>query len=233
VFALYWPAIVVAFVITVTEMTEVVAVIFALGTDPGALGHGAYGAAAGTAVVGSIALGSGAALLALPGTDLLWGASVVLFAFGLFLWRSTLRSYRRARRPASAPSSATPGKSDKVVHFAGGFTVGAIETTEAVIVLLALTAAGYGSSAIVGAFLGGGILLAVAAAVHQRIRRIKVPTLKLGATSLLFTFAVFWAGEAGHVPWPFGDAILIALFLLALVLVRASLEAALRIEGNG
>ena len=201
--SVYLPAFIVAFVITVVEMTEVAAVVFALGAEGQSLGHGAAGAVAGTGVVAVIAVGFGALLIALPSTYLLWGASILLFAFGLFLFRSTVRSYRRQRSPsADSAIGAHPTSNARVLQFGGGFAVGAVEATEAVIVLIALAAAGYGFSALVGALLGGAVLVVAAILVHQQIRRIKVPTLKLGATSMLFTFAVFWGGEAAHFAWP-------------------------------
>jgi Ca2+/H+ antiporter, TMEM165/GDT1 family len=225
--ALYLPALVVAFLITLLEMTEVVALVFAIGADQKTLRHGTLGAVTGTAVVALLALGSGAALIALPHSILLWASAVVLAAFGVFLFRSTLRTYRRERAArAGTPSAAS--RSHAAVQFAGGFTVGAIEATETVVVLIALAAAGYGGSAIVGAVVGGAVLVVAAIAVHERIRRIKVPWLKLGATSLIFTFSVFWAGEALGVPWPGADLFLIPMFVVSLVIVRAGLELFLR-----
>jgi uncharacterized membrane protein len=220
------PALVIAFVITVTEMTEVVALVFALSADAGTVRPGALGAVAGTSTVAVVALASGAAIEALPHADLLWAAAVVLAAFGVFLFRSTLRSYRRARRPGTG----APSKPHGALHFAGGFSVGAVESTEAVIVLLALAAGGAGSSALVGALAGGGVLVVAAALVHERIRRIKVPTLKLGGTAMLFSFATFWAGEAGGVAWPGSDLILIPMFVVAVVVVRGAVALALGTE---
>ena len=205
-----------AFLITVLEMTEVVALVFALGADQRSLRSGAMGAAAGTAVVGGLALGFGAVIVAFPRSDLLWVSAVVLGAFGVFLFRSTLRSYRRAQRPGSAPAL------HPTLQFAGGFSVGAVESIEAVIVLLAIAAAGFGLSALVGAGVGGVLLIAAAAVLHDRIRRLKVPPLKLVATSLLFAFAVFWVGEAAGLPWPYADLSLVPLFLIALGLVRTA-----------
>lgn len=212
------PALVIAFVITVTEMTEVVALVFALSAEAGRVRTGAVGAIAGTGTVAAVALVSGAALQALPHFDLLGASAIVLAAFGGFLFRSTLKSYRRAARPPATPAPA----GQHAAHFAGGFTVGAIEATEAVIVLLALAAGGAGTSALVGALAGGAVLVVAAAIVHERIRKIKVPTLKLGGTSLLFSFAVFWGGEALAVNWPGSDLILIPMFFVALVLVRGA-----------
>jgi len=233
----YVPALVVALVITLVEMTEVVAVVFALTAHHGVIRHGALGAVAGTTVVAVISLGFGAVLLAIPERFLLWGAAAVLFGFGIFLFRSTLRSYRR-ERAAACPATETPAPKPVVtLEFAGGFSVGAIESIETVIVLLALSAAGYGASAIVGAVAGGVLLVAIALVVRERIRRIKVPTLKLGATSMLFTFAVFWGGEAANVPWPWADLFLVPIFLISLVVVRSALELFLRgilpVHGNG
>jgi uncharacterized membrane protein len=212
------PALVIAFVITVTEMTEVVALVFALSAEADRVRTGALGAIAGTGVIAAIALASGAALQSLPHTDLLGASALVLGAFGVFMFRSTLRSYRKALHPGTGG----PPKSAHALHFAGGFSVGAIEATEAVIVLLALAAGGAGTSALIGAVAGGAILVVAAALVHERIRRIKVPTLKLGATSLLFAFAVFWGGEALNVHWPGSDLILIPMFVVAVLLVRGA-----------
>ncbi len=224
---LYLPALVVAFLITLLEMTEVVALVFALGADATSLRHGAAGAIAGTATVALVAVAFGAALVALPHSVLLWASAIVLAAFGVFLFRSTLRTFRRARAAALHPG-APVSPPHRVVQFAGGFTVGAVEATEAVVVLIALAAAGYAGSAVVGALTAGALLVAGAFLVREQIRRIKVPWLKLGATSVIFSFSVFWAGEAVGVQWPGADLFLLVLFAVAVVLVRAALELFLR-----
>ncbi len=226
-FDLYGPALLIAFLITMLEMTEVVALVFALSADHSTIAHGAAGAVSGTATVGLIGLGFGALLLAFPHVDLLWASAIVLLGFGAFLFRSTLKTYRRARTPPGSSGSAPP-KNRAALQFAGGFSVGAVEATEAVIVLLALAAAGYGSSALVGAVVAGAVLVTATAVVHERIRRIKVPWLKLGATSLLFAFAAFWFGEAVGFAWPGSDLILLPLFVIALLIVRGALEVRLR-----
>lgn len=223
--ALYAPALLVAFVITLLEMTEVVALVFALSADARTIAHGALGAVGGTTTVALVALGFGALLIAFPRTDLLWASAIVLTGFGAFLFRSTLKTYRRERATAAGGS---PPVHRPVVQFAGGFSVGAIEATEAVVVLLALAAAGYGVSAIVGAVAAGVVLVGATAVVHERIRRIKVPWLKLGATGLLFAFAAFWFGEAVPFAWPGSDLFLIVLFVAGVVLVRAGVEVGLR-----
>ena len=62
----YYPALVVAFLITVLEMTEVVALVFALAADHTTVRHGALGAVGGTATVAAIAFVFGAILIAFP-----------------------------------------------------------------------------------------------------------------------------------------------------------------------
>jgi len=223
---LYLPAILAAILITVLELTEVVALVFALSADAGTIRHGALGAVGGVAVVGAIALGFGAAIIAFPHEYLLWGSAAVLVAFGVFLYRSTLRSYRRFA--AQRAGAASPPTGHRAVQFAGGFTVGAIETTEVVVVLIAIAAAGYGFSALIGAVVGGLALVAATALVHEKIRRIKVPWLKLGATAMLFSFAIFWAGEAAGFDWPGADLILIPLLVAFAVVVRGSIGWVLR-----
>ena len=66
--------------------------------------------------------------------------------------------------------------------------------------------------------------------MHDQIRKIKVPWLKVGGTSLVFTFAVFWGGEAAGVQWPGGDLFLIPLVLLALLLVRGGVGLVMRLS---
>ncbi|MFI5418763.1 MAG: hypothetical protein ACHQ2Y_07720 [Candidatus Lutacidiplasmatales archaeon] len=215
------PSLVLAFVITIVEMTEVVALVFAFAAEHHTVRDGALGAVAGTATVALVAVAFGAAIIALPRDALLWASAFVLAAFGVFLFRSTLRTYRKARLGGSHAPSAKSGKAS-AAQFGGGFTVGAIEAVETVIVLIALAAHGEGSSAIVGSLVAGAVLVGAALIVHERIRKIKVPLLKLGATSMLVSFAVFWGGEAAGVAWPYADLFLLPLFLLSVGVVRGA-----------
>jgi uncharacterized membrane protein len=223
VLTLYWPVFVPAFLIVLLEMTEVVALVFALGAGTPGLRTAIYGALAGTALVSVIALLAGAAIERLPPDLLLAPSAIVLAAFGVFLFRSTLRSYRRAQ--AAAGGRGPSVEPHPVVQFGSGFSVGAVETTEAVIVLVALAAPGYGFTTLVGAVTAGVLLVVLAWLLHGQIRRIKVPSLKAAATALLFTFSAFWAGEAFGFSWPGGDLFLLPLFLVAALLVRGGVLA--------
>jgi uncharacterized membrane protein len=177
----------------------------------------------------AVAVGFSAALLTFPEEILLWASAVVLAGFGVFLLRSTLRSYRRARTlGAGAPPKTSPPRTGQHVQFMGGFTVGVVESVETVVVLIALAAAGYAFSAVVGALIGGAVLVGVAIPLHEQVRKIKVPWLKWFGTALVFSYAVFWGGEAAGVAWPGGDLFLLLLVGLALLLVRLAIEADLR-----
>ncbi|MEM0129644.1 MAG: hypothetical protein QXG65_05750 [Thermoplasmata archaeon] len=211
-----------ALAITLIEYTEVVVLVYALGSEEGTLRHGAAGAAAGTAVVAAVAVTAGGILARIPSDALLGASAIVLAGFGVFLFRSTLKTYRRVRSPPPSTPMRPPA------HFAGGFAVGAIETTEAAIVLVPLAAGGQATAALAGALVAAAALAVAVALVHERVRRIKTPGLKLGATGLLFAFAVYWAGEAAGIAWPGGDLTLIPLFVAGVLLVRVALEAFLR-----
>jgi uncharacterized membrane protein len=234
VLALDPAAVLLALVITVIELTEVVALVFALRSESGTVRTGAFGAVLGVAAVGAVTLGIGAAIRLLPTWVLLAAAAIVLTGMGVFLFRSTLKSYRRARRPSGAAAPGKPGN-ERVLQFTGGVTVGAVEMTEVAVVLIGVAAGGQGLAAGVGFALGSAALVAFAFALHGQIRKIKVPTLKLGATCMLFTFAVFWAGEVLAVPWPLrntaaADLVLLPIFAVVFLAVRAAL--AWRLNGT-
>lgn len=239
-----WGALLVAFLITVLELTEVVAVVYAIGAGSRSMRPAAAGASGGVVLVALIALGTGVAITRFPLQYTLVGAALLLWGFGFFLLRSTLRTYlREARKKRGIQSTKRggleePGLSDHAL-LAGSFSVGVVETVEAVVVLVALTAGGFGLEAALGFILGGILLLGVGVTLHERIRRLKVPPLKWVATSLLFTFAVFWSGESaglwsritfptvGGVVVP-ADVVLLPVFAVALALVWVAIALRLR-----
>ncbi len=218
---LYLPALLVAFVITLLEMTEVVILVVAVSADHPTARPGAAGAVVGVSAVAVVALAVGVSITLIHPVFLLLVSGVLLAAFGVFLFRSTLRTYRRAAAP---PSAIPPPKFGSAVQFGTGLTAGAVEAVETVVVLLGITAAGYGTSAVVGALVAGGLLVVLAFAIHEQLRKVKVPWLKLVATSMLFTFAVFWFGEALGIAWPYADLSLLPLFTAAILIVRGAVQ---------
>lgn len=219
-------ALVLAFVITLIEMTEVAVLVLALSAEDEALRHAAAGAVAGVAVVAVAAAVVGGVVSMIPSAELLAASAVVLTGFGVFLFRSTLRTYRASRALASGAPVAP--RRPPVVHFAGGFTVGVVEAVETVLVLIPLAAAGQATAALLGALSAGAVLVVAVLLVHEQIRKVKTAWLKLGATALIFTYAVFWWGEAFGVAWPLGDLFLIPLFIAGVVIVRAAIAFFLR-----
>jgi uncharacterized membrane protein len=231
-------ALLISFLITVLELTEVVAIVYALGAGRSSLRPGALGSASGVAVVGAVGLVVGIGLSAIPSDYTLIVGSALLWGFGFFLLRSTVKTYFKEAKKARgiAESGGHEGDEHLSDHalFAAAFSVGMVETTEAVIVLVAVAAGGYGLEALLGFAAGAALLFTLGVVLHERIRRIKVPPLKWVGTSLLFTFAAFWAIEslvdAGRLAWPslpYGvppDVLLLPLFLMALGLVRVAVS---------
>lgn len=233
---------VVAVLITDLELTEVVAMVYALGTGSKRLTYGLLGAVAGVAVVGTLGLVAGAALTHFPLQWTLLAGAVVLYAFGLFLFRSTGRTYyreaqARADETMVASKKFEPDALGDRALFGAALSVSMVETAEAVIVLVGLAAAGSGWEALEGFIVGGAILVCAGFILHERIRRLKVPALKWVGTSLLFTFAMFWtfewADETGRLTLPSvpiigSDILVLPLFLMSLVLVRAGVQVDVR-----
>jgi len=231
-------AVLVGFLITLLELTEVIAIVYALGAGNRNTFPAVSGAVSGVAFVGVLSLGVGLALDRVPASVTLATGALLLLAFGGFLFRSTVKSYLRQARALRASKGPAPSEPPEEALgsralFAGAFTVGAIEMLEAAIVLIALAAGGFGEEAILGFVLGAVVLVGLGLALHTQIRKVKVPSLKWVATSLILSFAVFWFGETlqalGRFSWPsLGplpvDAWILPLFLAMLVLVRAGVE---------
>ena len=234
-------ALLAAVLITVLELTEVVAIVYALGAGAKNMRPGLAGAVAGVGVVGGIALvvGYGLTQVANRGylTYTLIAGAGVLWFFAFFLLRSTFKTYLKEDRKKRGVAAGGPVHHDEGLGpralFATAFSVGAIETLEAVVVLIGLVLGGSAWEAVVGAVIGGVILVAAGIALHERIRRMKVPPLKWIATSLLFTFAVFWTveslGNLGVISWPStihgipSDIVLVPFFIVSFLAVRVAI----------
>jgi uncharacterized membrane protein len=228
-------ALLVAFLITVLELTEVVAIVYALSASNRSMRQGVLGAISGVVFVSLLALVAGVVIVqyqSVAETILLIVSALLLWGFGIVLFRSTIKSYfKEALKKKGTGDKGSQPVTDELgskALFSGGFSVGAVETLEAVIVLLALTAGGYGDEAVIGFIAGGALLLILGYVLHDSIRKVKVPPLKWVGTTLLFTFAIFWSGEsmedAGWFNWPtfgtnFSDIVLVPIFVLTLVAV--------------
>jgi tetratricopeptide (TPR) repeat protein len=168
-------------------------------------------------------------------------SALILWVFGVFFFRSTVKTYyREARKKYGLENKRKKSIMDEIgakALFTGGFSVGSVETLEAMIVLLALTTGGFGWEALFG-FIGGGVLLlTLGYMLHEQIRKIKVAPLKWFGSTMIFTFAVFWTGEALDYlkvfEWPtllnqYPDIFLIPLFVLTLFAVWLAVD--IRVE---
>lgn len=237
-------ALLAAFLITMLELTEVVAVVYALGAGAKSMLPGAAGAVSGAAVVGGISLGIGFGLGAIPIRYTLVVGALLLYGFGCFLLRSTVKTYFREAKKAAGikdPFQSKEGSDalDDRALFAGAFSVGAIEMLEAAVVLIAIAAGGFAIEAVIGFAVGATILIVIGFVMRESIRKIKIPQLKWLATSLLFTFAVFWSleslVEAGRLSWPQlggvpDDVLILPIFLIALLFVRIAVDIGVKVR---
>jgi uncharacterized membrane protein len=240
-------ALLTAFLITVTEMTEVVAIVYALGAESKHMRPGLSGACAGVAVVGGISLVIGFALTRaaqISEVATLSIGALLLWFFAFFLLRSTFKTYVREDRKSRGVASTWHGESHEGLGpralFASAFSVGVIESLEACVVLIGLVAAGSVWESVVGAVVGGALLVTLGFFLHERIRKVKVPPLKWVATSMLFTFATFWsledAGDLKWVSWPAtvlgvpSDILLVPIFLAAFASVAVAVRIRIRLD---
>lgn len=230
-------ALLVAFLITLLEMTDVVALVYALGAGARTMRPGFTGAVLGVALVAVAGAVVSENVLINQGPDALTHAvgTVMLWAFAFLLLRSTNKTYvkearkragkKEAKKAYPAPESLTPRD-----LFMTGFTVGIGEAMEALVPLLGLTAQGWQVEVLAGAILGGCVIVIVGFFLHEHVKKVKVPTLKWATTSLLFAFAVLYTWEALgelHLVWYTAyfdgvpnDVLLLPLFFAALLFVR-------------
>jgi uncharacterized membrane protein len=237
-------ALLTAFLITVLELTEVVAVVYAMGAGARSLRPAGFGATAGVAAVGipSLVLVVGVRFFQVGEFWLLSAGAIVLYAFGLFLLRSTVKTYFKEAKKRRGLTETGASHEEGLGHrslFATAFSIAVIETVEAAIVLIPLGTT-FPWEALAGFAVGGALLLTAGILLHERIRKLKVPPLKWVATSLLFTFAVFWTGEALGQPelgarfvWPNvgplpPDIFLLPLFAVAFGLVGLAVSLRVR-----
>jgi uncharacterized membrane protein len=244
-----WAAVGTAFLVALIEMTDVFALVYALGAGARSMRPGLQGATGGVAVVAliGIVIGSGLSLAQTEFSEaaIHVTATVVLWGFGVVLFRSTLKSYiqearKQAGRPTPKKTFRDPGSMTWSELTILGFTVGATETFEAVVPLLALSAQGMAPEAIVGGILGGLVLVPIGWVLRERVKRIKVPPLKWVTTSAVFAFAAQWTFEAlvevGATPLsPNTSAFELALFIppfliAALLVTRGTIELWVRDE---
>jgi uncharacterized membrane protein len=203
-----------AFGIVALEFVEAAAVGLALYADSHTHKAFAY-VALGIVAVLIPTLIVGAAIGLLPQVYVLLVGGVLLAYFGRRLVKSARRSVYFQRKGSVKQEVFEKGV------FATGFSVGAIESFEAAIVLVGLLPQEYGSTL---AGVGAGTALVVVATyiLRSQVRKIKQANMKVAVASILLSFAVFWFAELVWKVFSIGelnDLILIPIFAVWFVTI--------------
>jgi Ca2+/H+ antiporter, TMEM165/GDT1 family len=220
-----------SFVEAVEALTIVLAVGLARGWRPALTG-----ATAALAALALIVAGLGPLLGAVPLRALQFAVGVLLLLFGLrWLRKAILRSIgvialhdedaAFARETRELTEAQRRASAFDWVAGAAAFKAVLVEGIEVVFIVIAVGAArgllGFASAGAVAACVA---VAAIGAAIHRPLARVPENGLKFAVGVMLSAFGLFWTGESLGVPWPGGDAAIlafIALFLaVALALVR-------------
>jgi len=221
------------------EATEALTILLASGITRGwrSTFEGAFLALACLAV---IVVGVGTALIRYVPLDVLRTVvGMLLLIFGLqWLTKAILRQtgfkpphdehdiYNKEVASLSKGTGILRGQRDSL-GFAVSFKGVLLEGMEVVMIVigfgLATKSGNQLGTASLGALLGVGVMVAVAAVVAKPLAKVPENYMKLGVGCLLTLFGTFWMGEGVGVQWPFDDAFLLVLlaiiFLATLCLI--------------
>ena len=224
-----------SFVEAVEALTVVLAVGLARGWRPALTG-----AAAALAALGLIVAILGPLLGAVPLHALQFVVGVLLLMFGLrWLRKSILRAIGiiALHDEDAAFASETRGLTEAGQRQARGldwiagvtaFKAVLLEGIEVVFIVIAVGAGrGFLGLASAGALAACVAVAVIGAAVHRPLARVPENALKFAVGVMLSAFGLFWTGEGLGVPWPGGDAALLAFAALFLI-VGLSLVAFLK-----
>jgi Ca2+/H+ antiporter, TMEM165/GDT1 family len=223
-----------AFLASAVEAVEAMTIVLAVGITRGwrstLVGAGA------AALVLALAVGVlGPAVAALPLDTLRIVVGGLLLVFGLQWLRKailrasglkamhdedeTFREETEAARRAGTETKAGLDWFGFVVSFKGVF----LEGLEVIFIVITFGLNAHSMpTAIVGAAIGGAIVLVAGIVLHRPLARVPENTIKFAVGLLLSTFGTFWAVEglgvfkaqSESLEWPGGDAALLALLAL-------------------
>jgi uncharacterized membrane protein len=224
-----WAIFVAAFVGSLIELVEVLAVVLVVGRVAGwrnALAGA--GSAVGLVAVATLVVGSGLALIPARPLELL--AGLILLGFGQAWARSVTKYYGgvlgapdddNARLREQLARDGGRGGWDTVA-LATAFKSSLVESFEIAIVVIGLgTAGGKWYEAIGGALVASVFLVCAAFWLRTSLERVPVKPAKFVAASLLMGFGTYWVGEGIGFGWPGGVLSLIWLPLLWGLLMAA------------
>jgi Ca2+/H+ antiporter, TMEM165/GDT1 family len=220
--SLSWAVFLGAFVGSLIELVEVLAVVLVVGRVAG-WRNAVVGAGSAVGLVALAALVVGKGLALIPARPLELVAGLILLGFGQAWARSVMKYYGgvlgasanedEALRQRLANGGARGGWDP--VALATAFKSSLLESFEIAIVVIGLgTAGGRWSEAIGGALVATLMLLIFAFWLRAPLQRVPVKPAKFAAAALLMGFGTYWLGEGLGFGWPGGMASLIWLPLL-------------------
>jgi Ca2+/H+ antiporter, TMEM165/GDT1 family len=215
-----WAVFLGAFVGSLIELVEVLAVVLVIGRVAGWRNAivGA-GSAVGLVAVAALVVGKGLALI--PARPLELVAGLILLGFGQAWARSATKYYAGV---LGAPAEVEEGLRQQLsqdgarggwdpVALATAFKSSLLESFEIAIVVIGLgTAGGRWFEAISGALVATVMLMVFAFWLRAPLQRVPVKPAKFAAAALLMGFGTYWVGEG--LGWPGGMVSLIWLPLL-------------------
>ena len=216
-----WAIFLGAFVGSLIELVEVLAVVLVVGRVAGWRNAlvGA-GSAIGLVVIAALVVGRGLALVPARPLELL--AGVILLAFGQAWARSATRYYGGALESHDDEERiqeqlARGGERDgwDAVAVATAFKSSLLESFEIAIVVIGLgTAGGNWFESIGGALVATAALVCFAFWLRASLEKVPVKPAKFIAATLLMGFGTYWVGEGLGFEWPGGMLSLLWLPLL-------------------
>jgi uncharacterized membrane protein len=218
---LSWAVFLGAFVGSLIELVEVLAVVLVVGRVAGWRNAlvGA-GSAVGLVAVAALVVGRGLALV--PARPLEFIAGAILLGFGQAWARSATKYYGGALEvhedDEGLQERLARGEGHggwDTVAVATAFKSSLLESFEIAIVVIGLgTAGGNWFEAIAGALVATAALVCVAFWLRASLERVPVKPAKFIAATLLMGFGTYWVGEGLGFGWPGGVLSLIWLPLL-------------------
>jgi uncharacterized membrane protein len=214
-----WAVFLGAFVGSLIELVEVLAVVLVVGRVAG-WRNAIVGAGSAVGLVAVAALVVGRGLTLIPARPLELVAGLILLGFGQAWARSVTKYYGGVLGKPAEGDEGIRGRLARdgarggwdPVALATAFKSTLLESFEIAIVVIGLgTAGGRWFEAISGALVATSVLIIFAFWLRAPLQRVPVKPAKFAAAALLMGFGTYWAGEGVGFGWPGGIVSLIWL----------------------
>jgi uncharacterized membrane protein len=220
------------FLASAVEAIEMVAIVTGVGATR-SWRASLLGAAAGGAVLAVLVVVFGLALTAIPIGPLRLVVGALLVVFGLNWLRKGIRRVAanglqgfRMKEDALAADDDVPADRLDWTGFVLSFKGVLLEGLEiAFIVVTFGGTSGQLGPAVIGGVAALVVVGALGVGIHPALRRVPRSALQLVVGLLLTTFGTFWGVEGLGVEWPGGDAAILGLLALYVVVAAAAIAA--------